>query len=54
MGYGEIIRVIKEAPLTQLPAILMTTVETCVERKVFVDGSNLIKIVSKVVKKVEF
>ena len=52
-SYDEIIRSIKNAPLTYLPAILMNTIEMCIKRKVFVSGDKLVDVVGKVVKKAE-
>jgi hypothetical protein len=49
--YDEIIGAIKNAPLTQLPAILMNTVEACIERNVFISGDRLVDVVGKIVKR---
>lgn len=50
IGYIEIIDAIKNAPLTQLPAILIAVVETCIKRKVFISNDKLVNTVNKVIK----
>ena len=50
-GYDEIVKSIKDAPLTYLPAILITAVKTCIDRGVFTSGEALIKTVRNVVEK---
>lgn len=52
-GYDEIVGVIKEAPVTYLPALLLNTVETCLARGVFVNGTTLTEVVAKIVAKYE-
>ncbi|MCK4793047.1 MAG: hypothetical protein KAV87_55470 [Desulfobacteraceae bacterium] len=48
MEYEEIVKAIEEAPLTQIPAIMMKAIQAAQARKVFKDDKTFREVVIKV------
>lgn len=46
-SYEEIVRSIKEAPMTYMPALLSEILESCVKKKCFIDKNRMMDFIDK-------
>jgi hypothetical protein len=53
MDYEEIIKVIEEAPLTQVGAIMIKSVEIAIKREFFADNDALRRVVERIIQRAE-